>query len=487
MLRNVASARGGGREYVDATERFGGADTGAGMGALFFDADGDRDLDLYVANYGADVLYEERLGATKDGETLLHDVSAAAGVGGDLWSAGICAGDADNDGDLDLYVTSYLEYDEENMPPMEDLPYRREDPVAMLPYAFRGQRNTYLRNESTAEGLRFVDATEEAGVADETGLSMQAVFIDFDRDGDLDLYVANDVSPNVLYRGNGDGTFRDVSFQTGMDDPRGGMGVALGDVDLDGDEDLFLTNWQLESNALYTANLVARRSQKHRVATFRDSVVESGLAPYGVGVTSWGAVFGDLDCDGDLDLYVANGYTSPDYESTGICVAQPDHLFLGDGTGRFEASFASIPAARDVGPPDLSSRCVLACDYDRDGDEDLFVTANNGPYRLLRNDAERKGRFLGVRLACAAPNTHGIGARVEVRTERRTFTRTLLAGTSYLGGNPPELHFGLGACEKVLGVTVHLPSGGATLEFGEQPLDAWVTLDTTAGTSARAK
>jgi enediyne biosynthesis protein E4 len=481
----------------DATDTWGGADTGAGMGALFLDADGDRDLDLFVANYGADVLFENLLEQSADGTPQLVDVSAAAGVGGDLWSAGICAGDVDNDGDLDLYVTSYLEYDESKMPSLEDLPYQREDPVAMLPFAFPGQRNQLLINESTPDGLRFVDRAKEWRAADELGRGMQPIMFDFDRDGWLDLYVANDVSPNLLLKNNKDGRFRDVSFATGMDDPRGGMGVALGDVDLDGDEDLFLTNWELEPNALYTSNLQAHASQRHRVATFRDTIVKSGLGPHGVGVTSWAAVLFDLENDGDLDLFVANGYTSPDYESTGICVGQPDHLFVNDGRGKFTVAHEKIAPFAENGGRDLPSRCAIDCDFDRDGDVDLFVTANNSAYRLLENhtrepgapSAEGAGHWLGVVLLAPAPNTYAIGARVEVVTDRRTFVRTLLAGSGYLGGNAPELHFGLGAAERLERVVVHPPGHDAATDgpvaprvftpedTAELALDRWVTLD----------
>ncbi|QDU85513.1 FG-GAP repeat protein [Planctomycetes bacterium Pla163] len=485
------------RSFTDVTDTWGGADTGAGMGALFLDADGDRDLDLFVANYGADVLFENRLEESTDGTPKLVDVSATAGVGGDLWSAGICAGDVDNDGDLDLYVTSYLEYDESQMPSLEDLPYQREDPVAMLPFAFPGQRNQLLINESTPDGLRFVDRAKEWRAADELGRGMQPIMFDFDRDGWLDLYVANDVSPNVLFKNNKDGRFRDVSFATGMDDPRGGMGVALGDVDMDGDEDLFLTNWELEPNALYTSNLQAHASQRHRVATFRDTIVKSGLGPHGVGVTSWAAVLFDLENDGDLDLFVANGYTSPDYESTGICVGQPDHLFTNDGRGKFTVAHEKIAPFAENGGRDLPSRCAIECDFDRDGDVDLFVTANNSAYRLLENhtrepgapNAEGAGHWLGVKLLAPAPNTYAIGARVEVVTDRRTFVRTLLAGSGYLGGNAPELHFGLGTAERIERVVVHPPGYDAATDGPVAPrvftpedttelaLDRWVTLD----------
>ena len=456
LFRNLGGSGPGGRgRFADVTEASGAGHRGAGMGALFLDGDGDGDLDLYVASYGPDVLLEN------DGAGSFRDVSAAAGLSGERWSAGVAAADADLDGDLDLYVTAYLDYDPGAVPdPAELAGYRREDPVLMLPFAFRGQRNTFLRNEGPGPGggMRFTDVTAELGLEDALGRGMQPLFWDFDRDGDQDLYVANDVSPNVLWRNEGDGTFRDVSFATGMDDPRGGMGVAAGDVEGDGDEDLFLTNWELEANALYANNLLSHRSPRSRVATFRDVIVPAGLGPFGIGATAWGAELQDLDLDGDLDLFVANGYTSPDYESTSICVGQPNHLFLNDGTGRFEDGRALAPDALDVALP---SRAAVACDHDQDGDLDLLVTANNAPLQLLENRASRPGggHWLVVRPRSHTANTHAIGAELELVLEGRSLRRTLRAGSSYLAGNPPEVHFGLGPAARVLELRVRWPDG----------------------------
>ncbi|WP_419192323.1 CRTAC1 family protein [Engelhardtia mirabilis] len=466
-----------GEALQDITMAAGAADTGNGMGALFFDGDGDGSLDLYVANYGEDVLYGHwnsyhfALGGGFE-PPAFSDVTAAAGITGDRWSAGVAAADPDRDGDLDLYVTSYLTYDPALMPPVEDLPLSREDPIEMLPFAFPGQRNVYYRNESTPEGMRFVDATEELGLLDEQGRGMQPLFFDFDADGAEDLYVANDVSFNVLWSGDGEGHFHDVSFQTGMDDPRGGMGVNVADVDGDLDEDLFLTNWQLEANALYRNNRLSHRSQRHRVATFRDVTVPAGFGPHSVGFTSWGCEFFDLDLDGDLDLFVANGYTSPDYESTGICVGQPNHLFVNDG----EARFTLVEGLTDVDRA-LPSRAVVACDFDRDGDEDLVVTTNNGPLQLLENratDGADRPSWLGIELRGADGNTRAIGARVTVTVGDLTQLRSMRAGRSYLGGNPPELLFGFGEREGPATVEIQWPSGATSSHTVE--LDQWTRI-----------
>jgi hypothetical protein len=462
LYRNLGDGR-----FEDATDGAGLGAGGAGMGALFFDADGDGDLDLYVAQYGLDALY------ANDGAGHFRDVSRDAGLALELWSAGVAAADYDGDGDLDLYVTSYLDYDPEKMPPAEELStYQREDPLEMLPFAFPGQRNVLLRNDSQPGKLAFTDVTLELGVANEQGLGMQAIWWDFDRDGDPDLYVANDVTPNALFRNDGDGTFTDVTFAVGLDDPRGGMGLALGDVEGDGDEDVFLTNWQLEANALYLDRAVGPHAASTRRARFHDGTVAAGLGPAGIGVTSWGPVFFDLELDGDLDLFVANGYTSPDYASTGVCLGQPDHLFTNDGRGRFTAAFERL-----AGAP-LASRGAVGCDYDRDGRVDVLVTANNGRARLLHNEAPvaQGCHWLGVRLAGAGPNTFGVGAVVTLEAGERRLVRSLAAGTGYLTGNAPELHFGLGPVAGPVSAVVRWPSGAETRHAG-LALDGFVTLE----------
>ncbi|MEZ6019782.1 MAG: CRTAC1 family protein [Planctomycetota bacterium] len=440
--------------FEDRTEAAGVGDTGAGMGALFFDADGDGHLDLYVANYGRDRLFRGK------GDGTFEAADAALVDAPELWSAAVSAADYDGDGDLDLYVTAYLDYDPSKMPPADALErFQREDPIEMLPFAFPGQRNTLWRNDSETGKLRFTDVTAELGVGNETGLSMQALWWDFDVDGDPDLYIANDVSPNVMFLNRGDGTFEDISFAAGLDDPRGGMGLDTGDVDGDGDEDLFLSNWELESNALYKNHGRRESASRTRRANFRDQTIAAGLGSYGVGVTSWGVEFFDLELDGDLDLFVANGYTSPDYATTGICVGQPNHLFENDGRGQFRLAIDRAPAALAVR---RASRCALAADYDRDGDLDLLVTSNNGVPQLLRNDAPRQGESLQIELAGTGRNPHGIGARVEVRAGERRWAQGLRAGTGYLGGNAPELFFGLGKVRGPLNLEVTWRDGAVT-------------------------
>jgi len=448
--------------FVDETEARGLALSGAGMGALFVDLDGDTDVELVALERGRARLYVNESGR-------FHEESALLGLPEGRWYTAVAAADIERDGDLDLYVTSYLRYDEAAMPPLEESRYQREDPVAMLPYAFPGEVKSLLLNEPADKpttdssvksfGRRFRDGAPAIKLDDPAGRGMQALFWDFDRDGDQDLSLANDVSPNRFWRNEGGGQFKDVGFSSGLDDPRGSMGLAAGDIDGDGDEDLFVTNWQLEANALYVNNLLSHNSARSRVATFRDKAVEAGFARPSVGLTGWGVELADFDNDGDLDAAVANGYTGPDYEGTGICVGQPNHYFENDGEGRFTP--ASERAGRAFARP-LASRALCAADYDRDGDLDVVLTANNGPARLLVNttsDAQRGRSWLVMQLRGSGGNTHAIGAEVTLTLANKRLRSTLRAGTGYLSGNPQELHFGLGKETRVDSYTVRWPSG----------------------------
>ena len=235
---------------------------------------------------------------------------------------------------------------------------------------------------------------------------------------------------------------------------------------------MFLTNWQLEANALYLNGVASHSGRKRRRAAFHDATVKSGIGPSGIGKTSWGAELFDLELDGALDLYVANGYTSPDYESTGICVGQTDQLFVGDGAGRMREACVLGRRAFSLA---FASRGAIGADHDRDGDVAILVTANNGRATLLRNEADRQGRWLGIRLAQAGLNRYAIGAAVTVETSDGVRRRsTLRAGTGYLTGNAPELQFGLGRVEPGAKVTVEWP-GGATPAHAVT-LAAWTTL-----------
>lgn len=459
----------GSGQFTDATQAWGlSGIRRAGMGALFADWDNDGDPDLYLTCRGANVLWRH------DGDRF-SDVTGASGTGDSRWGAGAACADIDRDGDLDLFVTNYLDFDLSAIPPEADEPSRRrEDPIAMLPYVFAGQGNVLYRNDGA---LHFTDVTAAAGLLNPDGKSLGAAFLDHDADGWPDLYVANDTTPNTFFRNLGDGTFEELSLFVGLDDPRGGMGLALCDIDADGDEDIALTNWQLEPNALYRNNHIHGETGRKFMPAFEDIAVPARLAQAAVGVVGWGCVFADFDGDGDDDLFVANGYTSPDYETTMTCVGQLDQLFENvGGTGPYQ-SHRELPrwqllAAETAGAHfarALASRSTAAADVDGDGDIDLVVTSNNGPLVLLRNEARL--RSLRVVPSGRPPTTalDAVGARVTLRlSDGRSPLAVVHGGSGYLGQNERGVRFTLGRAE-VLSVDIEWPDGSSSAHRADGP------------------
>ncbi|MBL8766803.1 MAG: VCBS repeat-containing protein [Planctomycetes bacterium] len=444
----------GGMRFTDITARSGAGVVGSGMAALFSDLDGDGDQDLFVTNYGANVLLEN------DGRGRFTDVTQRAGVALPHYNSGVAAGDYDKDGDLDLYLGRYVTIDESARP--QEAPgfgrgFVRDDPPSVLPMAYPPAPNVLLRNDGD---LRFTDVTQTAGVADELGKTLGVLFIDVDEDGWLDLLVANDVTPNNFFRNLGDGRFESLAFDVGLDDPRGGMGVGAFDVDGDLDYDLAVTYWQMEPNAIYRNNLVRHTSKKSRVPAFQDVATELGFARPSVGSVGWGMAVVDFDNDTHLDAFVANGYTSPDYETTMLCEPQLPLLFRGDETGAFhplgEARYGEFVGRK------WNGRGVATSDADRDGDLDVVFTQNNGEAVLLRNDGGERSQWLAVDLEGVASPRDPAGARVEVKLADRTLTRQLFLGSSYLCTDTKTLHFGLGRATQYEDLRVRWPSGKVT-------------------------
>jgi len=474
----VSRGRGadGGVSFADETAARGlSGPRGAGMGASFADWDDDGDEDLYVTRDGGNTMLRNDAGR-------FSDVTAQAGTRCGLWSASVGWADVDRDGDLDLFVTNYLQFDLSAIPPESGRPVeRREDPIAMLPYVFPAQPDVLYRNE---DGVRFTDVSAGAGLAGEPGKGLGVVFFDEDEDGWPDAYVADDTTPNQLWRNLGGwptdgappdaaagrGGFEDVALQVGLDDPRGGMGAQCADVDDDGDEDIFVSYWQVEPDALYRNNAHHLPSQRRFMPRYEDIAIAAGIGPATVGYVGWGCALADLDDDGDDDLCVTNGYTSPDYETTMQCVGQVAQLFENVTPPGALATQRDVPRFELLAPEragahfarKLAGRGLAACDYDADGDLDLALTANNGPLVLLRN--ERGGRALSV-----VPE--GDGQAVPREAVGACVTLTLDDGSrrvafvhrdgSYLSGHERGVRFGLGA-RKAVAVEVRWPDGTAT-------------------------
>ena len=452
---NILYRNNGDGTFTDVTEKAGVGDRGHGMGCVFGDYDNDGDVDLYVTNFGRNILYRNN----RDG--TFSDVTEESGVGDDRWGTGAIFGDYDRDGDLDLYVCNYVDY---NLAKIEKM--KRESkqggksvPSALNPIAFEAQDNVLFRNGGDGT---FSDVTAKLGVEANGGRSMQAIFTDFDLDGDLDLYVANDLTPNFLYENSGDGTFVDVSRESWAADFRGSMGLATGDYDSDGDLDLFISHWIDQENTLYRnlwaegSEITDTKSNEAEPIRLIDESYGSLLAEISMKDIGWGTGFFDYDNDTDLDIFVANGSTFQYLEMPKFLIRQKDRLFRNESDGTF------IEIADDVGinmSPSRVGRGVTFGDYDNDGDVDVFVVNNHDRAVLLRNDGGNRNAWFQVKLVGTADNRDSIGSKVRVVAGGLTQIREINAGASYMSFNSLTAEFGLGQESAVDLLEVVWPNG----------------------------
>jgi hypothetical protein len=442
--------------YEDATERSGdAAHTGYGMGVAAADVDGDGDIDLYVTNLGPDVLL------LNDGAARFTDTTAAAGLGDPRWTTAATFFDADGDQDADLYVTGYVAVD------LDDAPWCGDRKPGWRstchPDVFPGLPDRYYRNRGDGT---FEERTAAAGLETpgQPGKGLGALALDADDDGDLDLYVANDSVENRLWLNAGDGTFVDATLMsgTGVDGAgrtEAGMGLATGDVDGDMDLDLFVTNFDDESNTLY---------RNDGQGFFTDVTIPSGLeAPSRLPV-GFGTVMADLDDDGDLDLAVTNGHIIDNIElyHDGKTWKQISQVYANDGTGRFTEETAR---AGDLSARPLVGRGLYSGDVDRDGDLDLLLTQCGGPALLLRNAGGPTGRSGGrsVTLVGLPPGTRVVAALASGKTR----LADVGTQTSYFGPCAPELHLGLGS-DALTGLELMTPGRPARSVPLDPPVEA---------------
>jgi hypothetical protein len=435
--------------FADVTAAAGVGDDGYGMGFCAGDADADGRLDLVVTNFGADRFYDN-LGGGRFAER-----GEAAGIAGDAWSVSCAFGDVDGDGDLDLYVTHYLQFSFADSPHCFDRARDLED--YCHPSRFAGAADAlYINHGAGADGgVVFRDEGRERGLAQgRTEKGFGVVLSDLDLDGDLDAYVANDGTPNRLYRNDGSGRFEDVALVGGAalsstGQRQAGMGVAVGDVDGDLLPDLLVTNFSMENNALYgnRGDLV-----------FDDRSRSSGLAAISFRPLGWGIELFDADNDGDLDAAVANGHVMAHIARfvPGSEYAQANQLLLGEDGGRFRDASAEMGAAWASAEV---SRALSAGDFDDDGRLDLLITNNNAGPDLLHNRLGGTGHWLGIVLEGPPENPFAVGARVTLRAGERTLVREVRSGGSVMSQNDLRLHFGLGKAGGEAEVEVLWPGG----------------------------
>lgn len=416
LFRNLGAG-----EFEDVTGSAGAAiRTGFGQGVAAGDYDGDGRTDLYVTNYGANVLLKNDASAT------FVDVTKAAGVGDPSWSCSAAFFDKDADGDLDLYVANYVQYGLDEYKKVGD---GKGYPAYPHPDNFKAARDMLYENRGDGT---FLDVTVAGGIVDVDGKGLGVVPADFDRDGDLDLYVANDSTPNFTFENVG-GRFVDriESSNAGYNRDgvtEAGMGVTAGDVDGDLLPEIFVTNLDSETNTLYVNS---------GGMTFEDLTDLRGVAQPSLNFVGFGAAFIDLEHDGDLDLLVGNGHIIDNIETvrrgSGVTYAQRCLVHLNDGRGRFKNVVDELPAA-------LTTRRVVRalalCDYDDDGDFDVAMGQNGSTAVLLRNDCVRVGKSLEITVA-DAKGKPTLGAKVEARMGE--VTRLVLApvhGSYCASGDP---------------------------------------------------
>ena len=437
---------GGEPSFQDVTDEAGVGHSGWGMGCAVGDYDNDGDVDLYITQWGANVLYRN------EGRGSFLDVSEEAGVDDDGWGSSAAFGDIDADGHLDLYVANYLEFDIDD-PPGEGLPcsgWKGLD-VYCGPMGMEPQTDVLYRNGGDG---RFTDVTSQTEVAAHKRPALGVAFGDYDDDGDQDIYVANDSEPNLLFRNDGEWQLREVGTLAGSaysEDGRAqaGMGIASGDFDNDGDLDLFVTNFSDDVNTLYR-NL--------GTGSFRDATAAAGLDGSVRPFLGWSTAFFDADNDGWLDLFVANGHIYPqvDIHPSGIRYAQRNLMYR-----NVEGVFHLVAAAQ-AGLGEIKvSRGAAFGDYDNDGDIDVLVMNLNDTPTLLKNRGADGGNWIGLHLIGEASNRDALGARVRVFAEGQggVQLREVQSGYGYQSQHDRRALFGLGGQQRVQRVEIAWPSG----------------------------
>ena len=456
--------------FAEVTRTAGVGDTAWSMGCGAADYDNDGDTDLLATNYGPNRLYRNR------GDGTFAEVAQAAGVADPRWSTGVAWGDYDVDGDVDLYVANFVRFNPDELAESDLYQLWKGIKIFQGPNAYEGEQDVLYRNRGDGT---FEDVTTQVGVDPVAYNGFQPVFVDSDSDGYLDLYVANDTDPNLLWRNLGNGRFKDVSLATGAShsadgEEQAGMGVAVGDYDNDGDFDFFVTHFSEDYYTLY-------RSEEGRL--FTDVSHAVGVGEVSMPFVGWGTGFFDRDNDGDLDLFAANGHVYPvldDYD-VGTRYAQRNFLFDNDGRG----SFVEIGAQAGSGlAVEKVSRGAAFGDYDNDGDIDILILNIDDTPTLLRNDGGNQNHWLQVSLIGTASNRDGIGARIEAEIAGRVQIRQIAAGTSFLSHSDTRAHFGLQRDTKVEQLVVRWP-GGRVEEFRDLDADQWLVITEGKGLAVR--
>jgi enediyne biosynthesis protein E4 len=434
--------------FTDVSAKSGLKFCGWGYGVAVGDYDNDGWEDVYITGFHGSALYHNNHDGT------FTDVTAKAGVANAQgWGTSAAFGDYDNDGNLDLYVANYVDLDIDHLPKFGDGPFcqYRGIPVNCGPRGLKGGRDRLYHNNGDGT---FTDVTEKLGIDSEKFYGLGVLWLDYDKDGCLDLYVANDSSPSLLYHNNCKGGFTEVGVEAGVayssdGGEQAGMGVDAADYDRDGWPDILKTNFSDDDNNLY---------HNDRNGEFTDVAGAAGLGAISNPYLGFGAKFFDYDNDGWPDIFVVNGHVDPqvDGHSFGVGYAERPFLFHNLRNGKFEEAGAKAGGAlakKYVG------RAALSADFWNRGRQDLLITNLDAAPVLLRNEVPKAGHWLRVKTVGSKSNRDGFGAKVEITVAGSSRYAEVRAGSSFESSSDPRVHFGLGAATGVDSIVARWPSG----------------------------
>jgi hypothetical protein len=448
--------------FTDVTDKAGVGFPGWGMGVCAGDSDNDGWQDLYVTCFGANRLYRN------NGNGTFTDVAAKAGVADPRWSTGAAFGDYNNDGKLDLFVAGYVDLKLDALPEFGKGKHCQFQGLAVQcgPQGLKGAGDSLFRNNGDGT---FTDVSKPAGVADQEGLfGLGVAWCDFNEDGHIDLYVANDTGANYLYQNKGDGTFSEIGLMSGAalsEDGKGqaSMGVAIGDYDHRGRWNIFVTNFSDEYNAFY---------RHEKGFTFTDVSYATQTGRTSLPYVGWGCGFFDYDNDGWLDLLAVNGHVYPQLAEAKLKIAYAQRkLFY---RNQRNGAFAETAAGETLNEPSVGRGAAFG-DLDNDGDVDVVINNLDGAPAILRNDGGNRNNFLTLELVGGKSNRDAYGARVKVIAGDLVQIDEKRSGGSYLSQNDTRLHFGLEQRAKVDAVEVRWPSG-VTQKFTNLPVNSFIRI-----------
>jgi len=459
-LRNALYHNNRDGTFTDVTEKAGVMGGGYGMGVAVGDYDADGWPDLYVTQYGRSLLYHN------NGNGTFADVTDKAGVAAPGWASSAVWFDYDNDGRLDLFVCRFVGYDKSKNKFCGD--EKTGERFYCIPRVYMPGASWLFHNNGDGT---FTDVSAESGIAKSLGKAWGVVATDVNNDGWMDLFVANDTVANFLFVNTHHGKFEEKALEAGVaysqsGRERSGMGVDSADFDQDGWQDLFVTNVDQEMYSIYRNN--------HDLA-FEDMAGQMGLGRLTRLMSGWGVKFFDYDNDGNMDLFIANGHPDDKIELHSSRVGYKEPLLLFRNTGRTLENVSD--AAGPAFAQSFAARGMAIGDFNNDGAVDVLVAINNGPPLLLKNVAAPENHWLGVRLIGKKSNPDAIGAKMTWQSGDLKRNRLKVGGGSYLSSHDPREVLGIGASKKIDRLEIRWPPPSERVEtFTDLPIDRYITI-----------